>query len=406
MIRKFSELPYSRPDGERFCSAFSELAKRMDAAETLDEARSIIDEAQKLEAEIDTLQNIASIRHTIDTRDPFYEKEQEYFDNLAPLLEEKRNELNRTLLHSPLRRELEQEYGEIWFKNMEMAEKAFSPAIIPLMQEENSLCSKYQKLYASAQIPFEGKICTIAQLVPFKMNPDREIRRKAFEAEGRFFDEHQEEFDSLFDQLVKNRTTQAKALGYRDFVELGYLRRQRNCYDPKGVANFRRQVVEEIVPIASEIKAAQARRIGVTDFKFWDDLFCFPDGNAAPEGSKEEIMEAGRKMYTEMSPETAEFIQLMMDADLFDVEAKEGKAPGGYCTFMEEYKYPFIFSNFNGTSADVDVLTHEAGHAFAFYTSAKEGVYPINLRLPTMDGAETHSMSCLLYTSPSPRDRG
>ena len=132
MIRKFSELPYSRPDGERFCSAFSELAKRMDAAETLDEA-------QKLEAEIDTLQNIASIRHTIDTRDPFYEKEQEYFDNLAPLLEEKRNELNRALLHSPLRRELEQEYGEIWFKNMEMAEKAFAPAIIPLMQEENSL---------------------------------------------------------------------------------------------------------------------------------------------------------------------------------------------------------------------------------------------------------------------------
>ena len=155
MIRKFSELPYSRPDGERFCSAFSELAKRMDAAETLDEARSIIDEAQKLEAEIDTLQNIASIRHTIDTRDPFYEKEQEYFDNLAPLLEEKRNELNHALLHSPLRRELEQEYGEIWFKNMEMAEKAFSPAIIPLMQEENSLCSKYQKLYANAQIPLE-----------------------------------------------------------------------------------------------------------------------------------------------------------------------------------------------------------------------------------------------------------
>ena len=400
MHTKFSELPYTRPDGERFCSSLANLAKRMDAAETMEEARSIIQESQKLEAEMDTLQNIASIRHTIDTRDAFYEKEQEYFDHLSPLLEEKRNEFHHALLHSPLRRELEKEYGEIWFKNMEMAEKTFSPAIIPLMQEENSLCSKYQKLYASAQIPFEGKICTIAQLVPFKMSPDRDIRRKAFEAEGRFFDEHKDEFDSIFDALVKNRTAQAKKLGYRDFVELGYLRRQRNCYGPEGVANFRRQVVEEIVPIASAIKEAQARRIGVSDFKFWDDLFCFPDGNAAPEGSKDEIMEAGRKMYTEMSPETAEFINLMMDADLFDVEAKEGKAPGGYCTFLEEYAYPFIFSNFNGTSADVDVLTHEAGHAFAFYTSAKEGVYPLSLRLPTMDGAETHSMSMEFLTAP------
>ncbi len=87
--------------------------------------------------------------------------------------------------------------------------------------------------------------------------------------------------------------------------------------------------------------------------------------NSLPHGTPDELMEAGRKMYTEMSPETAEFIKLMFDHDLFDVLSKEGKAMGGYCTGLPLYHVPFIFANWNGTAGDVDVLTHEAGHAFA-----------------------------------------
>ena len=94
---------------------------------------------------------------------------------------------------------------------------------------------------------------------------------------------------------------------------------RRNCYGPQEVANFRRQVIEEIVPVNNEIKRRQAKRIGVEDFQVYDNTYFFPDGNPLPHGTPDELMEAGRQMYTEMSPETAEFIQMMFDHDLFDV---------------------------------------------------------------------------------------
>ena len=97
-------------------------------------------------------------------------------------------------------------------------------------------------------------------------------------------------------------------------------------------------------------------------------------------------------MYTEMSPETADFIKMMFDRELFDVVAKPGKATGGYCCDIPGYGCPFIFSNFNGTAGDVDVLTHEAGHAFAAYM-AEKNIDLIATHLPSMEAAETHSMS-------------
>ena len=62
-----------------------------------------------------------------------------------------------------------------------------------------------------------------------------------------------------------------------------------------------------------------------------------------------------------------------------------------------KYKAPFIFSNFNGTADDVDVLTHEAGHAFAFYRAMHSDVYPL-LQQPTIEACECHSMSMEFLT--------
>ena len=126
----------------------------------------------------------------------------------------------------------------------------------------------------------------------------------------------------------------------------------------------------DLVPIVARVKEDQARRIGVDQMKIYDDALMFPDGNAKPQGTPDEILAAGREMYHALSPETKEFIDFLYDGELLDVLSKEGKAPGGYCTDFAAYKAPFIFSNFNGTSGDVDVLTHEAGHAFAFYRAA------------------------------------
>lgn len=395
---KFSEMPYRRVE-KAVLDQISRLTERLTCASSAEEAEKIFMESEAISTEVQTMMSLCYIRSTIDTTDEFYAAEQEYNDELTPLLTEKSQEFSKALCASPFRRELEKKWGTLLFTNAELSMKGFAPELVPLLQEENALTSQYQKLYASAKIDFDGKVLTVAQLTPYKQSADRAVRKAAYEAEGSFFDANREQFDEIYDKLVKNRTAQAKKLGYENYLELGYIRLNRNCYGPADVAQFRRQVVESMVPVVAEIKKAQAKRIGIADMKFYDDNFFYPDGNATPQGTPEELLAAGEKMYTEMSPETAEFAKLLFGNELFDVLAKPGKAPGGYCTSLPAYKAPFIFSNFNGTAGDVDVLTHEAGHAFADYVAART-IPILDLRSPTMEGCETHSMSMEFFTAP------
>ena len=264
------------------------------------------------------------------------------------------------------------------------------------MQEENALISKYDALIASAKIPFQGEEYNISLLRKFLTAEDREVRKEAWKALSTYFQSVTADIDDIYDKLVKNRTKQAKELGYDNFVELGYIRMMRNAYGRKEVENFRRQVKESFVPMICKMQEERKKRIGVEELKYYDNDVFFANGNPAPTGTPEEILKAGQEMYRELSPETAEFFDFMMEHELFDVLGRKTKKQGGYMDYLEKYKAPFIFANFNGTSGDVDVITHECGHAFQGYVTRNDEILEHNDL--TMETAEIHSMSMEYFT--------
>jgi len=394
---KFSEMPYIRPDLEQLTELTQQTVAGLDKASSAREQAEVYYTFEKAEKTVETMSAIAYIRHSIDTRDAFYTQEQDWMDEAMPQFEELRQQVNQALLRSPYRKELEAILGQLLFTNLEIAVRSFKPELMPLMAEENKLVSEYQKLYASAMVEFDGKTMPLPMLGPYKQSTDRSVRKAAYETEGRFFDKHREELDSLFDQLVKNRTAQGRLMGYDNFVPLGYDRMNRNCYGPAKVAAFRQQVVRDLVPVVSRVKENQKQRLGLNRLGLYDDVMNFADGNATPMGTADDILAAGLQMYHGLSPETAEFIDFLYENQLLDVLSKPGKGPGGYCSSLPDYQAPFIFSNFNGTSGDVDVLTHEAGHAFADYRASRKG-YIRALQSPTMEACECHSMSMEFLT--------
>jgi len=396
---KFSEMPYTRPNLEEIREKCQAIGQRLAAAGSAQEQVDAYLAFEEMQKEVNTNLSLAYVRHTIDTRDAFYDKENEYGDEISPALQEMRQKIELSLLNSPFRAELEEKLGKLLFTNLEISVRCMKPEILALMQEENKLQSEYQKLYASALVEWRGEKLPLPKLGPFKQSPDRAVRKAAYEAEGKWFDSHQAELDGLYDKLVKNRTAQARAMGYDTYTRLGYDRMGRNCWGREEGAAFREQIAKDLVPVVARVKRDQEQRLGVEKLKFYDDVLLFPDGNADPQGTADDILAAGRRMYREMSPETAEFVDFLYDGELLDVLSKEGKAPGGYCTGFAVYKAPFIFSNFNGTSGDVDVLTHEAGHAFADYRAMRKG-YLSALQGPTLEGCETHSMSMEFFASP------
>ncbi|MCJ7841967.1 M3 family oligoendopeptidase [Lederbergia sp. NSJ-179] len=397
-MEKFQDFKYVRPKLSKEKEKFTELLAAFEEASNFAEATKAIDAINILRNRLSTMNNLVYIRSSIDTNDTFYKAEKDFFDEKLPEMEEMDTQFYQLLVKSAYRQELEEEYGTQLFQIADKAIKSFAPEVMELMQKENKLTTEYSNLIAAAEIEFQGNTYTLAQLAPFKQDKNRNTRKQAVDKTFGYYADNSEKFDRIYDELVKIRHEIATTLGYTNFVELGYLRMQRIDYNAEMVDVFRKQVRDVIVPLATKLYERQAKRIEVDTFMFYDEDFKFKTGNATPKGSSEWIVENGKKMYAELSKETNEFFRMMLDRELMDLEAKKGKEGGGYCTFIEDYQVPFIFSNFNGTSDDIDVLTHEAGHAFQSYSSRTLGVP--EYVFPTSESAEIHSMSMEFFTWP------
>lgn len=396
---KFSEFVYERPDKDAILAKLDQIEKDLKEADSYEAFLAAFKDYDALLRHTSTLQSIAEVRHTIDTRDEFYSQEADFFDETMPEISSRQADVISAILDSPYAEQLKNDVPETWFMTNENARKTISPEIVEDLKEENKLASAYQKLVASAQIDFDGKTWTLAGLEEKMNDKDRSVREAAHKAYWNWFAENEKEIGEIYDKMVKVRTRMANKMGYDTYTPFGYLRMNRMDYDRNDVEQYRKNVLADVVPVAQKLYKAQTERLGFGDsLPVWDEKVEFLSGNPTPKHSKDEMVQAALKMYQELDPKAGEFFQFMVDNELLDLESKPGKAAGGYCTSFPDYRAPFIFANFNKTQHDAEVLTHEAGHAFQSYSS--RDIFPMECVWPTMESAEIHSMSMEFFTWP------
>ena len=395
---KVSELPYKRVTIEEVRSVMADVTARVQNAKSADEVLSAREDYLTMLREYNTAACLASTRYTLNTVDPFYVAENDYYDEIGPTV---RNDIVRycaALLDSPYRSELEEKLSPVLFKSMEVSRKAMSEKVIDDMVEENKLVRRYSDLMSGMEFTFRGETMPRAALMKYAKDADRATRKECYEVLGRGLEAHKAELDGIFDELVHVRDRIAKKMGYKNFVELGYYRMERLCYGAEDIRTFRENVLRDIVPVVARLRTENAKRLGIEDYHLYDDGIIIPGGDPRPKG-KEEIFAAAKEMYHAMGSETAAFIDMMLENEAFDVDARKNKWGGGYCIDFAKYKQPFILANFNGTAGDVDVVTHEAGHALNAWLIA-DNRFALELQCGGMETAETHSMSMEFFAWP------
>ena len=397
---KFSEMTYTRPDIEALLAQCREFAARAAAAPDSQSLTALYFEQSRAFADYTTASQLVNIHYTCDTRDAYWKAEQDFFDDNGPAVSNAQVEIFRSFLANPHVDALAETIGSTCVAGMKNAVLGMDDRTVELQKEFNGLVSQYQQIYGGAMVELDGKQLTIPQLGPYKESLDPKVRRAAFEAEAGYFDAHRDQLDQLYGKIVKNLNQQAKVLGYKDYSELSYVRMNRIGYGAEDIRSFRDQVATDVVPLLQQVMKMRSARTGIAHPTFADLPVMFKDGNPAPIPGYEARMAAARTMYHELSPETAEFIDFMQDNELFDVESRPGKMSGGYMTSLPSYKAPFIFANWNNTSGDVDVLTHECGHAFEGYLAERDPAVPADLECPAMESSEIHSMAMEFLTAP------
>ena len=396
---RFKDLPYVRPDFAKVKTELAAITEKMKNAASYEEAKAAYFDFESIMSDLRDAYTIVSIRHTVDTRDKFYDDENEFLSEAFPELSPYTVAFSNALYDGKFKADFEKEFGKQLLSMIELERKSFSEKNIPLQQREAKLCNEYEKIIASAEIDFDGEKRNLYGVMKYFEDEDREVRKAAWKKYEEFFASHEKRFEEIWDELIKVRNEQGRNLGFENFIPLGYMQQGRTDYNAADVASFREQVKEEFVPLCSKLYEAQAKRLNLDKVRVYDENCVFADGNATPIGNDDELVEIAREMYKDMSKETGEFIDFMIDHELLDLKNKPGKASTGYMTSILKYKAPFVFSCFNGTIGDIQVLTHELGHAFAGYEAMRN--QPIaDYYSESTDIAEIHSMSMEQFAYP------
>ena len=394
---KYSELHYERIDVEKNRKVMEGFVDRISGADSADEQISTILEANDTSREYQSYAAMASLNFSRDINDEKAKAEKDYYDSIGPDMQEIGDIFDKAINDSEFKNELSKEWGDTFLKQIEMGLKTFDPQIKDMLKQETELRNEYTTLTAGAKIEFEGKNYNLAGLGPFHSDQDRDVRKRSYEARFNWFSENADALDQIYDKLVKLRHKIAVTLGYENFIELGYMRMGRSDYGPNEVANFRKQIVDHVVPIVKKLQDKKKDILGLDHLYFYDGIN-FKEGDPKPKGTPEHLVKEAQAMYHELSKETGEFFDMMVNEELMDLVNRDGKRPGGFCTSFPKYDRPYIFSNFNGTDHDITVLTHEAGHAFQCYSSRNQPL--LSYLWPTYEAAEIHSMSMEFFTWP------
>ena len=395
---KVSELPYERVSIEYVQEEMNAIISQIKNAKSVDDVLGARKRYISLNESYNTASALSYMRYTINTVDEFYLAEKDYYDEISPVVSNLDLLYNTAFMESEFLPELKEVLHPLLFKSMENAIKAMSPEIVEDMIEENKLISEYSKLMAGMDFEFRGKTMSRAELMGYAYDDDRSTRKECFEVLGQTLEQHSDQLDRIFDDLVHVRDRMAKKLGYENFIELGYYRMNRLCYNQEMVECFRENVRTDFAPVVAKLRTACAQEMGIDRFMLYDLNVIIPGGDPKP-GNTDEIFVASKKMYHKMSAETSDFVDMMLENEAFDVESRQNKWGGGYCTVFAKYHQPFILANFNGSNDDVDTMTHEFGHALNDYLTANNE-YIVELGCGGMETAETHSMGMEFFAWP------
>lgn len=395
---RFSSFSLPEPDVGAVESTYATLATRLDAAHSAGEELVVLRHWDDERARLRSWLSLARIRFTQDTSDADAKARRERADAFEPRLMLLDVGIMQRLIGSPRRAELERAIGAQPFAVWSCDVAANDASVESEQVKEADGYARYLALVASAELPFRGETLNHPALLKHLEDPDRSTRHEAARGRWGWFADHEQEIDALYDELVALRTRIAAALGHDSFVPVGYQRMKRVDYGPSEVAAYRDAIRTHVVPLAAELRERQRTRLGVDRLMAWDEPLADPRGNPRPRANRAGLVERAQGIFDGLHPDLGAFYRQMVASELLDLDGRAGKAGGGYCDHIHVLGMPFVFANFNGTQADALVFTHEMGHAFQVW-SARDRV-PLDLRWPSLDGAEIHSMSLEMLTAP------
>jgi oligoendopeptidase F len=382
-------------------ATWGEILPRFDAlaADPLDvsNAASWLEEWSALEEALAEATALASIAYTTDTTNREYEAAYERFaGEIEPQVAEQRVRLSERLLaldYAP-------DDLAVTIRNFRNQQEIFRAENVPLRQALQKLDAEYQRITGTMTAEWDGKTIPLAQLKPYTLDPDRAVRERAFRKGFEPYEQQREALASVFDRQLELRQQIAKNAGFANFRDYVFREKNRFDYTPADCETFHDAVAAKVVPALTRRHEKRRALLGVDSLRPWD-LSADPLGRPGlkPYATVDELIAGSANMLGRVSPAFGEYLEIMNREGLLDLDSREGKAPGGYCSSLDYRRRPFIFMNGAGTQDDVETLLHEGGHCIHAFEAFEH--LPLTFqRYPGEEMSEVGSMAMELLAAP------
>ncbi|HTI14746.1 MAG TPA: M3 family oligoendopeptidase [Dictyobacter sp.] len=338
---------------------YQELAATSLSAETLSpwltqwsDLNALVDETL-MRFEIATTRNIAD--------QEIVQRQQHFLDAIYTQIQPQEQQLQQQLLDSGL----EPAGFAVPLRIMHAEGAIFSEANLPLLNQERQLNVEYNQIIGSQMVTWEGEEVSTAALFPMLGEPSRERREQAWRtvSERRLVD--RERLNTLWTSLVKLRQQIAQQAGYKNYREYSWQKLHRFDYTPEDCEAFHATIEQIIVPAASRIWEKRRQRLGIETLRPWDEKIN-PQQQKAPRRITDidALLHQCHTVFNLVDPQLGSYFATMIKEQIFDLDDRPNKAPGGYNLALEVKRKPFIFGRALTVDDSLDLIFHEAGHAF------------------------------------------
>jgi len=396
LVLKFEEINYKRPNFLNVQNNLVALTKKFEEANSFEDQNKIFLEIYGIEQNYFASSIMANLKFKQNIKDSFFENEVKFYGEENPKFANLFNQFIKAVLQSKFYDNYKELYGVYLLKRYKARLNVINPKIINELTEVSKLEKEYTKFFGSAKFEIDKQQKTGTDVKALFQNTDSKTRKFAYDLYFGFFYNNKEKFDNLFDKLVKKRHQIAQKLNYNNFVDVAYQSRLRFDYSIEDVGMFRENILKYFSPIIKRLALKQKENIGIKEIKYYDEALLFKTGNPQPIGDVDLLVKKTKHVYEKLGKETEAFYKVLIGNKLYDLENRENKYGGGFCTFFPNTKLPFIFANFNKTDHDVKVLIHEVGHAFQKYCCRNYNVS--EFYRPMSDLSEIHSFGMEFLT--------
>ncbi len=338
------------------------------------------------------------IRMSRDTTNKKHKENYTFFvSEIEPKIHAYTNKLNKKLLQSPFLKSFKDKKYQIYLRRVKKDVEIFREENIPLKTEESLIAKEYDAICGEMTIKLDGAEIPIIKATSKLNDTNRPVREQVFKKihERRYKDVNK--LDTLFSNLFNIRHKIAINAGFDNYRDYRIAELKRFDYSIQDCFSFHDSIKNEVLPIYDDLMQIRKETLGLDVLKPWDttvNIFGKPPLN--PYKNEEDFIDKTIQCFHSLRPYFAKCLQTMKNNNHLDLEARKGKAHGGYNYPLYESGTPFIFMNTSGTVKDITTMVHEGGHAVhSFLTNDLE---LIAFKSLTSEIAELASMSMELFS--------